>query len=142
MVYSSRLRSRRHDAQPEVVLIPGQRTMDGIIRAGALVALADGAVDPSERRALIGFLRRTGLLARYGRRNTLELLDQATTRQSADHLAALCEAADALRPCAGSTASALIARAARQVMLADGVAWPQELAMVRIIEDRLGLAFC
>jgi hypothetical protein len=34
----------------------------------------------------------------------------------------------------------LIARAARQVMLADGVAWPQEVAMVRAIEDRLGLS--
>ena len=33
MAYLSRLRSRRHDAQPEVVVIPGQRTMDGIIRA-------------------------------------------------------------------------------------------------------------
>jgi tellurite resistance protein len=136
----SRLRSRRHDAQPEVVVIPGQRTMDGIIHAGVLVALADGAVDPAERQALIGFLRRSGLLARYGRRSALGLLDQATTKPSAEHLAALCEAADALRPHAGSAASALIARAARQVMLADGVAWPQEVAMVRIIEDRLGLS--
>jgi tellurite resistance protein len=116
--------------------------MDGIIQAAALVALADGAVDPTERQALIGFLRRSGLLARYGRRSTLGLLDQATTRPSAGHLATLCEAADALRHHAGSAASALIARAARQVMLADGVAWPQELAMVRIIEDRLGLASC
>src|SRR5690242_16638232 len=92
MTSRSRLRSRRRNAQPEVVVIPGPRTMDGIIRAGALVALADGAVNPAERRALIGFLRRTGLLARYGRRSMLELLDQTTIGPSADQLAALCEA--------------------------------------------------
>jgi tellurite resistance protein len=130
----------RRDMAVEIVERPGPRAFDGIIHAGALVALADGTVDPVERQALISFLRRSGLLARYGRQTTLTSLDHATAGSSASHLAALCDAADTLRSLAGSAASALVARAARHVMLADGVAWPQELAMVRIIEDRLGLS--
>ncbi|HEY7577841.1 MAG TPA: tellurite resistance TerB family protein [Acetobacteraceae bacterium] len=131
---------RRRDTVPEVVEIPGQRALRGIIHAGALVALADGTVDAAERQALLAFLRHNGLLTRYGRRATLALVHQATNMPAAGRLAALCEAADALAPLSRSAASPLIARAARQVMLADGVAWPQEVAMVRVIEDRLGLS--
>jgi tellurite resistance protein len=131
---------RRRKAAPEVVAIPGRRVLNSIIHAGALVALADGAVDATERHALLAFLRRNGLLARYGRRFTLRLLDRATHLTPAARLAALCDAADALRPLAIDSASPLIAGAARHVMLADGVAWPQEVAMLRIIEDRLGLS--
>ncbi len=132
--------SRRHPAEPHVVQIPSQQTFDGIVRAGALVALADGVVDSAERRALLRYLRRTGLLARYGRRTALGLLEQVSNRPSGACLSALCDAADALRPLSRTAASTLIVDAARQVMLADGIAWPQEVAMVRIIEDRLGRA--
>jgi tellurite resistance protein len=131
---------RRRAPVSEVVEIPSRRVLKSIIHAGALVALADGTVDAAERRALLTFLRRNGLLARYGRRETLGLLDNATTLSSAARLEALCDAADALRPLAGSPASSLIARAARRVMLADGIAWPQEVAMLRIIKNRLGLS--
>jgi tellurite resistance protein len=130
----------RRTTQPQVIEIPGRQALSSIIHAGALVALADGAVGAAERQALLAFLRRNGLLARYGRRATLLLLEHATTLPSAARLAALCDAADALRPIAGSPVSSLVASAARQVMLADGVAWPQEVAMVRVIEARLGLS--
>ncbi len=132
--------SRHRHHEPNVVQIPNQRTFDGMVHASALVALADGVVDPAERRALMRCLRRNGLLARYGRRAALELLEQAANRPSGDRLSALCDAADALRPLSRTADSPLIAQAARQVMLADGIAWPQEVAMLRIIEDRLGLA--
>jgi tellurite resistance protein len=102
--------------------------------------LADGSVDAAERRALLSFLRRNGLLARYGRRDTLGLLDRATTLSPVAPPAALSDAADRLGQFARSSASPLIADAARQVMLADGVAWPQEVAMLRDIESRLGLS--
>jgi tellurite resistance protein len=131
---------RRRAIRPEVVEIPGRRIWKSIVHAGALVALADGTVDAAERLALLAFLRTNGLLLRYGRRDTLGLLDRATVLSPAARLAALCDDADGLRPLACSPASALIARAAHQVMLADGIAWPQEVAMVRIIEDRLGLS--
>jgi tellurite resistance protein len=132
-------RGRRRHPEPHIVQVPSQQTFDGIVRAGALVALADGVVDPAERRALLRYLRRTGLLARYGRRAALGLLEQASNRPPGERLSTLCDAADTLRPLSRTAASSLIADAARQVMLADGVAWPQEVAMVRIIEDRLGL---
>lgn len=136
---SNRRPSRRQRREPQIIQVPSQQTFDGIVRAGALVALADGMVDPAERRALLRYLRRTGLLARYGRHAAVELLQQASDRQPGEHLSALCDAADMLRPLSRTAASTLIADAARHVMLADGIAWPQEVAMLRIIEDRLGL---
>jgi tellurite resistance protein len=132
-----RQQRRYRDISPEVVEVPGRRVLSSIIRAGALVALADGAVDTAERQALLAFLRRSGLLVRYGRRNALGLLDHAMALSPAARLGALDADTDALRQLAHSSASHLIASAARQVMLADGVAWPQEVAMVRLIEDRL-----
>jgi len=128
--------SHQHRREPQIVQLPSQQTFDGVVRAGALVALADGVVDSAERRALLRCLRRNGLLARYGRRAALALLEQASNRPQ---LSALCDEADALRPLSRTADSLLIAQVARQVMLADGIAWPQEVAMLRVIEDRLGL---
>src|SRR5690349_15841528 len=132
---SNRRPYRRHGREPQIVQLPSQQTFDGVVRAGALVALADGVVDSAERRALLRCLRRNGLLARYGRRAALALLEQAASRASGEQLSALCDEAEALRPLSRTADSPLIAQAARQVMLADGIAWPQEVAMLRIIED-------
>jgi len=135
----ARPRSPRHRAEPQIVELPCRRTLDAIIYAGALVALADGVAHPSERQALIGFLRRNGLLARYGRGAAVGRFNQTTGSLPAD-LAALYDAADALRPLArNALAVTLITQAARQVMAADRTAWPQEVALVRVIDDRLGL---
>jgi len=135
----ARPRSPRHRVEPQIVELPCRRTVDGIIHAGALIALADGVVHPSERQALIGFLRSNGLLGRYGRGAAVGRFNETTGRLPAD-LAALCDAADALRPLAGSSlAVTLIMQAARWVMAADHTAWPQEVALVRVIDDRLGL---
>ena len=135
----ARPRSPRHRSDPHVVELPCRRTFDGIIHAGALVALADGVVHPSERQVLIEFLRHNGLLPRYGRSAAVGRFDETTSSLPAD-LAALCDAADALRPLASSPlAVTLITQAARKVMSADCAAWPQEVALVRVIESRLGL---
>jgi tellurite resistance protein len=139
MAHNRRSSHHHHRREPQIVQLPSQQTFDGVVRAGALVALADGVVDPAERRTLLRCLRRNGLLARYGRRAALALLEQASNRPSGEQLSALCDEADALRPLSRTADSPLIAQVARQVMLADGIAWPQEVAMLRIIEDRLGL---
>jgi tellurite resistance protein len=133
----------RHDAQRTdipVVKLPGRRTLDGIVRAGALIALADGTVTSAERQALTGFLRARGLLMRFGRQSTLGAFERAIAELGALHLAAFCALADELRHLAGTPDASLVAGAASRVMFADGIAWPQETALIRIIEDRLGLA--
>jgi tellurite resistance protein len=116
----------------------GRETLAAIILAACAVARADGTADRSERQALVAFLRERGILARHGRAAVLASYDaavkgrQRSLAETADELAAL----DRL---AGTSGALLIAAAAQQVALADGVAWPQEAALLGIISDRLGL---
>ena len=44
-----------------------------------------------------------------------------------------------LQSLAGTHAGALAATAAAHVAVADGITWPQEIALLRMIRDRLGV---
>lgn len=51
----------------------------------------------------------------------------------------ICTAADGLRAVAGQHGATYVAQAAAHVALADGVTWPQEIALLEVIRDRVGL---
>lgn len=119
-----------------VTLHPRWETVQAVVTAAAIVACADGDVGLDERRSLLRFLSRQGALARYGRSATLAAfacaVDEISVQPSYDP-------ADRLRAVAGQPGARLVAQAAALVMLADGITWPQEIAMLEIIRDRVGL---
>jgi tellurite resistance protein len=140
MRHSLSRKIRRTIRQPVVIDRPSRRTVDGMVKAASIIACADGRLDAAERRSLIALLRRHGALAEFGRRPLLDAFDQAVARPEHADLAALCVVADGLRPLANTPAAQLIAMTAVDIAMADGVTWPQEMAMLQVIRDRLGLA--
>jgi tellurite resistance protein len=129
---------RRHGATTYAVIErPCRDSVDAVISAAALMASADGQATPTERTALIAFLRQHGLLVLHGRRSLVATYDSAVLRP--DPLSDLDEALNPLRPLVGTHGAVLAAMAAAHVAMADGVTWPQEIALLRVMQDRLGI---
>jgi tellurite resistance protein len=138
--FSPRRSGRRHPRpHPAETLWPGRTTVQAVLTAAAMIACADGRVDHQERRSLVRFLRRIGVLERYGRTATLAAFDQAVRDAAPLDLQQTCVAADCLRSVVNLPGAPLVAQAAALVALADGVAWPQEIALLEVIRDRVGL---
>jgi tellurite resistance protein len=137
----SYLSRRRKARSPDVTVVEqiGSKTLAAIILAACAVARADGAADGSERQALLRFLRERGILARHGRAAVLASYDAAVGGGGCRSLAETADDLAALGGLARTPGAHLIAAAALRVALADGVAWPQETALLGIIGDRLGL---
>jgi len=120
-----------------VVERPCRDTVHTVVGAAALMACADGQATQSERTALIGFLRQHGLLSLHGSRPLLATYDDAIARPTS-----LSDWDTALQPLgtlAGTHGSMLAAAAAAHIAMADGVAWPQEIALLHVMHDRLGI---
>jgi tellurite resistance protein len=132
--------SRRHARpQPPETLRPGRATVQAVLMAAAMIACADGHVDRRERRSVVRFLRGYGVLAHYGRAATLAAFDRAVQETAPLDLQETCVAADSLRSVAHLPGAPLVAHAAAVVALADGVTWPQEIALLEVIRERVGL---
>jgi tellurite resistance protein len=131
-------RPEREEGRVEL-LQPSRATVEAVVTAAAMIALADGHVAEKERRALLRFLRSAGVLERHGRREVLATFEAALRGVAPLDLAETCEAADRLRPVASLPGARLVAQAAAVVVLADGVAWPQEIALLEVIRERVGL---
>lgn len=114
---------------------PGPAAMAGIARAAALMARADGRVDPAERAGLLRFLRRAGLLARHGRTAAVAAYEAELARQPS-----ATEVLADLGAQRGGPAATLIARAAAHVATADGRLEPAEFDLLRRMQRSLGLA--
>jgi tellurite resistance protein len=127
------------NVSPTVFFHPGPATVDAMAMACALMAYADGHVAKRERLAFIRFLRQQGLLARHGRRPFIVAFEAAVQTIAALTLDEICTAADDLRAVAGQHGADYVVRAAAQVALADGVTWPQEIALLEVIRNRVGL---
>jgi tellurite resistance protein len=121
------------------VEMPGRDLMTGIVTAGAAVACADGVVERSERQALLSFLRQQNLLVWFGRGVVLKTFDARVAQLQSGSSVDLRGALDGLRALAGRRRVSLIATAAAHVALADGQACSQEIMLLRIIRDRLGI---
>jgi len=121
-----------------VVERPSRATADAIVTAAAAMACADGRAEPAERAALHAFLRRHGFLILHGR-DLLTTYDEAVSRAKRDTAPDPTATVARLQPLAGTHAAVLAATAAAHVAVADGVTWPQEIALLRMIRDRLGV---
>jgi tellurite resistance protein len=130
-----------NQVQPRRIVIfhPSQTVVQAIARASALIACSDGHVGLKERRTFLRFLRHCGALQRYGRVPCTAAFDTAVLDTAALTLDEICGAADGLRSVAGTHGAPLVAQAAALVALADGITWPQEIALLAVIRDRVGL---
>ena len=126
--------------RPSVTLRPSQTTVQAVIAAAALVACADGAVTGQERHGLIAFLRHHRVLETHGRARCLALFDQMTADTGTLSPREIHHTAARLRPVAGTLGAALVAQAAALMVLADGITWQQEVAVLEVIRDQIGLA--
>lgn len=116
---------------------PNRETAAGLVMAGAIMACADGHVARAERLSWLVFLRRHGFLAGFGRSVMSSRFDQAVANLEGH---SLCAEADQLSRLAGTAGARLVAMAAGYVAVADGIAWPQEIAVLQVVRERLGLS--
>jgi tellurite resistance protein len=131
-------RTRNRQPRWSVIERPSRATAEAIVTAAAAMACADGRAEPAERAALHAFLRRHGFLILHGR-DLLTTYDEAVSRTKRGAAPDPTATVARLQPLAGTRAGVLAATAAAHVAVADGVTWPQEIALLRMIRDRLGV---
>jgi tellurite resistance protein len=110
--------------------------LDAIITAAAMVARADGWIDPVERCQLLVFLNRNGLLAVFTREEVLDAFEDRT-RQLAERGGAEV-AIGRLRRLAGRSLARLVVDAGAHIATADGRLHPGELHTLALIRIALG----
>jgi tellurium resistance protein TerD len=110
---------------------------DAIITAAAMVARADGWIDPVERSQLLVFLNRNGFLAVFTREEVLDAFEERT-RQLAERCGAEV-AVGGLRRLAGRSLARLVVDAGTHVAAADCRLHPGELHTVALIRIALGM---
>jgi tellurite resistance protein len=128
-------------SRPTVIVRPSQATIQAMATACAMIACADGSVTSKERRSFLRFLHHHGVLERYGRAPCIAAFDKALGDASVLTLEEICEAADQFSAVAGTHGAPLVAHAAAYVALADGITWPQEIALLEVIRNRIGLGY-
>jgi tellurite resistance protein len=105
--------------------------MQGLVTAGAVVALADGGVAEVEREELLNFIDRQQLVPTIPRTDIAETFDrrvrQLENRDSAEVIL------ENLRPLVGLSLASVVLRTAERVAAADGKIHPAELQALKLI---------
>ena len=105
--------------------------MDAAVTAAALIARADGSVEPVERSEMLDVLRRNGLLSVFTR---FELLDAFESRiRQLEEIEGVEAAVDDLRQLAGRSTARLVVETGERVAAANGHVHGRELQMLRLI---------
>jgi tellurite resistance protein len=128
-------------SRPTVIFQPSHATIQAVATACAMIAYADGDVTNKERRSFLRFLHQHGVLERYGRAPCIAAFDQAVRDVSLLTLDQICDAADQFSAVCGTHGAPMVAHAAAYVALADGITWPQEIALLEVIRNRIGLGY-
>jgi len=107
--------------------------MQGLVTAGAVVALADGGVAEVEREELLNFIDRQQLVPTISRIDIAETFDrrvrQLKGRDSAEVIL------ENLRPLVGLSLASVVLRTAERVAAADGKIHPAELQALKLIRS-------
>jgi tellurite resistance protein len=114
----------------------GDELLDAAIAAAALVARADGAVEPAERAQLWAFLGRKDVLPAVTEAELLDAFDHRIRSLDAQH--GVAAAVDSLGRLAGRPSARLIVELGEHVAAADGHLHAREVEILRLI--RLTLA--
>lgn len=109
--------------------------LDAVITAAAMVAQADGRIDPIERSQLLAFLNGSGLLAIFTRDEVLDAFEDRSRQIAGSGGANV--AISALRRLAGRSLARLVINAGMRVAVADGRIHPRELRAMALIRMAL-----
>jgi tellurite resistance protein len=108
-----------------------QRVLQALVTAGALVALADGKVDASERDELVEFVDRQGFVPTISRHRIAEAFDNRVQQlKDRDGARVIVET---FRPLAGLSMASVVIRTAERVAAADRQIHPGELRALKLI---------
>jgi tellurite resistance protein len=105
--------------------------MQALVTVGALVALADGQMEPVERHELVNFIHRQGFVPTISQDRIAEAFDNRV-RQIEDRDGANVTA-EALRPLAGLSLASVVVRTAERVAAANQKIHPGELQALKLI---------
>jgi tellurite resistance protein TerB len=108
-----------------------EELMQALVTAGALVALADGQMEPVERHELVNFVHRQGFVPTISQDRIAEAFDNRL-RQIEDRDAVIVTA-EALRPLAGLSLASVVVRTAERVAAANQKIHPGELQALKLI---------
>jgi tellurite resistance protein len=105
--------------------------LDAVVTSAALVARADGRVEPIERSEMLGVLRHNGLLSAFTR---FDILDAFESRlRQLDEGDGMEAAVESLRRLAGRSPAWLVVETGERVAAADRHVNGRELQMLRLI---------
>jgi tellurite resistance protein len=108
-----------------------EELMQALVTVGALVALADGQMEPVERHELVNFIDRQGFVPTISQDRIAEAFDNRV-RQIEDRDGANVTA-EALRPLAGLSLASVVVRTAERVAAANQKIHPGELQALKLI---------
>jgi tellurite resistance protein len=110
--------------------------LDAVVTAAALVARADGRIEPAERGLLVDFMDRNGFLSIFTRSEIHDAFERRLRELDQERGAEL--AVDSLGRLAGRSPARLVIGAGRHVAAANGQAHPVEQHMLQLIRHALG----
>ena len=110
--------------------------LDAVVTAAALVARADGRIEPAERGLLIDFLDRNGFLSVFTRNQILDAFERRVRELDGERGAEA--AVDSLGRLAGRSPARLVIGAGRHIAAANGGSHPVERHMLELIRHALG----
>jgi tellurite resistance protein len=109
--------------------------LDAVITAAALVARADSWIEPVERRQLLDFLRRKGLLSVFSRAEILDAFERRIRELEERRGAEM--AVGSLGRFAGRSPARLVVDASQEIAAADRHLDPREQHILQLIRITL-----
>ena len=106
-----------------------EEIMQGLVTAGALVALADGEMNKVERAELVNFVDRQRFVPAISQTEIAETFDSRVQELEGRYCANVIM--DTLRPLTGQSLSSVVVRTAQRVAAADKKILPSELQALR-----------
>ena len=113
-----------------------EELLDAVVTAAALVARADGRIEPAERGLLVDFLDRNGFLSVFTRNEILDAFERRVRELDEERGAET--AVDSLGRLAGRSPARLVIGAGKHIAAANGHAHPVEQHMLQLIRHALG----
>lgn len=108
-----------------------EEIMQGLVTAGALVALADGEVKTVERAELMNFIDRQGFVPTISQVDIAKTFDSRLRELESRYCANII--VETLRPLTGQSLASVVVRTAQRVAAADQTIHPGELQALRLL---------
>lgn len=134
------LTEQRDKLRDEVSKFQNRNFMEAVVAACALVAVADGSIDPEEKRKMVGFIQNNDALKAFKMDDVIASFNKITAKLDFDMSIGKAEALAVIAKIKKNDAEARLAvRVASAIAASDGTVDEQEIAVMRTICNELGL---